>query len=310
MLLEFPPIRILIGPLHEPLEDGLDRTVHEPGIFRNQTHQFVHIGCRNSIVRRRFARVVSPNLFALGLIVDRIIVLVVVEEAEKIKHISHNAETQLTEPLRIGAIYTISPYLYPKLIPEVMKIAPQMPLIVEENFTHVLKEKLLNGDLDAIFIALPFEGTGIVTKPLYEEPFVVFMRKDHPLSKHKSISHSNLRNEEILLLGENHCFRDQVLEYCPECYTTKGIQSTVEGTSLETLRHMVASGMGITILPSSATQIQHYEKIACTRPFTGKPPQRRVALGWRSSFPRPKAIEILIKAMKKSMLSGICIIPE
>ena len=234
----------------------------------------------------------------------------VLEEADKLKQLSVTAESQLTEPLKIGAIYTISPYLYPKLIPQVMKLAPQLPLIVEENFTHILKEKLITGELDAIFIALPFSANGIVTRTLYEEPFVVFMRKDHPLSEKKSISHRDLKNEEVLLLGSDHCFRDQVLENCPECHTSKGLQSTIEGTSLETLRHMVASGMGITILPSSATQIKHYEKIACTRPFSGKPPQRQIALAWRSSFPRPRVIDIITKAMHQSLLSGVCLIPE
>ena len=145
---------------------------------------------------------------------------------------------------------------------------------------------------------------------LYEEPFVVFMRKDHPLSKKKLISQKDLKNEEVLLLGEHHCFRNQVIKNCPECSASQRLQNTIEGTSLETLRHMVASGMGITILPSSATQIKHYEHIACTRPFSGKPPQRQVALAWRSSFPRPRAIDTLIKAMHQSRLSGICLIPE
>lgn len=234
----------------------------------------------------------------------------VLEEADKLKQLSVSAESQLTEPLKIGAIYTVSPYLYPKLVPEIMKLAPQLPLIVEENFTHVLRDKLVTGELDAIFIALPFNANGIVTRTLYEEPFVVFMRKDHPLSNKKTIDHSDLKNEDVLLLGEHHCFRDQVLEHCPECYTSKSLQSTIEGTSLETLRHMVASGMGITILPSSATQIKHYESVACIRPFSGKPPQRQIALAWRSSFPRPRAIDIITKAMQQSSLSGVCITPE
>lgn len=229
----------------------------------------------------------------------------VVEEVEKLKHLSSTAESQLTEPLRVGAIYTISPYLYPKLIPEVMKQAPQLPLIVEEDFTHNLRDKLIKGELDAIFIALPFSAQGVVTRPLYEEPFMVFMRKDHPLSHKKAITHEDLNDEDVLLLGENHCFRDQVLQHCPQCQTSQKLQNTIEGTSIETLRHMVASGMGITILPSSATQIEHYKDIACVRPFSGSVPQRQVALAWRSSFPRPRAIEVIIQAIRQSALSGV-----
>lgn len=232
------------------------------------------------------------------------------EEADKITQLAHASKSQLDTPLKLGAIFTISPYLYPLLIPKLMKTAPNMQLLIEENFTHVLKKKLLEGELDAIFIALPFEGPGILTKLLYEEPFVFFMRKDHPLSNETAIDPKKLKKEEMLLLGEHHCFRDQVLKSCPNLQQNHNLQKTIEGTSLETLRHMVASGLGITVLPSSATQISHYKSIACTRPFKGKPPHRQVALAWRTSFPRPKAIEAVIKAIKASKLHNICLLPS
>ncbi len=158
-------------------------------------------------------------------------------------------------------------------------------------------------------MALPFSEPGIVTQVLYDESFVVLMRHDHPLSKKDSIKASELKAEELLLLGEGHCFRRQVLEACPNCYSDKvSLQKSVEGTSLETLRHMVASGMGVTVLPSSATQIQFYKSILCTRPFAGKVPQRRIALAWRMSFTRPKAISALIQALQASQMHGICLI--
>ncbi|EKD69965.1 MAG: hypothetical protein ACD_46C00687G0008 [uncultured bacterium] len=234
----------------------------------------------------------------------------VLDQANQIREIAEQGVSQLTTPLKVGAIYTLGPYLFPNLIPKLKKVAPNMPLIVQEDYTANLRAKLVQGELDAIFISLPFTETGVVTKSLYDEPFVVLMRKDHPLSKKENIKASDLSGDEVLLLGEDHCFRDQVIDACPQCYARIGeIQKTLEGTSLETLRHMVASGMGVTVLPSSATQIQYYKSILCTKPFAGKVPQRRIALAWRVSFTRPKAIGALIEALQLSTMQGVCLLP-
>ena len=182
-----------------------------------------------------------------------------------------------------------------------------MPLLIQEDFTANLRVKLQNGELDAIFVALPFAGPGIVTKVLYDEPFVVLMKKDHPLSAKTSILPADLNGENVLLLGEGHCMRDQVIESCPHCYNPAGPQQIIEGTSLETLRHMVASGLGITILPSSATQVKHYQSLLCVRPFKSKTPKRTIVLAWRVSFSRTKAIDALIKALADSKHSDMCL---
>lgn len=134
------------------------------------------------------------------------------------------------------------------------------------------------------------------------------MPNEHPLSKHKNITCADLKNENILLLGAGNCFRDQVIKACPQCCKATGDQETIEGTSLETLRHMVAAGMGITILPSTATQIKHYDKLLCVRPFKTNIPQRTIALAWRSSFPRTKAIDVLIQSISDCHLNGVCLI--
>lgn len=227
------------------------------------------------------------------------------DEVALLDQIAKGSKSQLHEPLRIGAIYTIGPYLFPNLIPRLRSVAPNMPLMIEEDYTANLREKLQQGKLDAIFIALPFTDSGVVTQVLYDEPFVVLMRKDHPLSQQESIKPSDLRAQELLMLGEGHCFRDQVLKVCPHCYAEKGTINVVEGSSLETLRHMVASGMGLTVLPSTATQIQFYQSILCTKPFTGKAPKRRIALAWRVSFTRPKAIGALIEALHAGAVPGM-----
>ena len=234
------------------------------------------------------------------------------DEANSIRDIAEGGKSQLNIPLKVGAIYTVGPYLFPSLIPKLRKIAPDMPLVIHEDYTANLRQKLMQGELDAIFISLPFTEPAVVTQALYDEQFVVLMHKDHPLSAKSSINAAELSAQEVLMLGEGHCFRSQVLENCPQCYPDADSlgSNSVEGTSLETLRHMVASGMGVTVLPGTATQIQYYKSILCTRPFSGNAPQRRIALAWRVSFTRPKAIGALIQALRASDMQGICLLND
>ncbi|MCL6414311.1 LysR substrate-binding domain-containing protein [Aestuariirhabdus sp. Z084] len=227
----------------------------------------------------------------------------VLEEASAVKAISSAGKDQLSTTLRVGAIYTIGPYLFPHLVPQLRQMAPSMPLYIEENFTAVLRQKLRNGELDAIIIALPFTEPDVLTKPLYDEPFTVLMPHQHPLHEQAAVARKQLCENELLLLGEGHCFRDQVLEACPglgsgDARDSK-LRTDVEGGSLETLRHMVASGMGITVLPMSAAGDRYYAPdMLATRPFEAPIPFRTVAIAWRASFPRPKAIDMLADAIR------------
>ena len=227
----------------------------------------------------------------------------VLEEASSIKQLAKSGQNQLSTPLRVGAIYTIGPYLFPHLVPQLSSLAPQMPLYIEENFTAVLRRKLRMGELDAIIIALPFNEPDVLTRPLYDEPFRVLLPGGHPWEQQKDIDPADLVKEELLLLGEGHCFRDQVLEACPTLAAKKEAGadgSGIEATSLETIRHMVASGMGISVLPESALVDSHYApNILSTRPFRSPAPSRTVALAWRASFPRPKAVDVLSEALRQ-----------
>jgi LysR family hydrogen peroxide-inducible transcriptional activator len=179
-----------------------------------------------------------------------------------------------------------------------------MPLFIEESYTASLRVKLSNGELDAIFVALPFTETDTVTRTLFDESFVVLLPKDHPLTEHSHINASSLAEHQVLLMGEGHCFRDQVLEACPglqRAIREKYAQghTVVEGGSLETLKHMVASGLGITVLPESAANEATYGNNAlAVRPFESPAPCRSIALAWRVSYPRPEAIDILIDALR------------
>ena len=237
----------------------------------------------------------------------------VLEEASKIQQLSEHGRDQLEGPLRIGAIYTVGPYLFPDIVPEIAKKAPKMQLAIEENFTAVLTEKLKNGELDLIIISEPYKESGIRTEAIYSEPFVALLPATHPLTRQETLSTADLEQESVLLLGNGHCFRDQVLEFCPECRMQGGnnsnsIQSTIEGGSLETIRYMVASGLGITILPCTASGADKYsDRLYRVMPFADKQPSRTIAVAWRKSFPRMDAVS-LIKNIINNKLPG-CVEP-
>jgi len=237
----------------------------------------------------------------------------VLEETAAIKLIAQQGRDPLLGPLRLGAIYTIAPYLLPHLIPALHRLAPNMPLHLDENFTTRLTERLKQGELDAIIIALPFEEPGIVTQALYDEPFVVALPNSHPWCEKKTITSSELSQESLLLLGSGHCFRDQVLQVCPALNRSAAapgsIQRILEGSSLETIRHMVASGAGLTVLPCSAVgPAQHENRLLAFRPFAAPVPSRRVALAWRKSFPRPQALDAVRQAILAASLPCVAML--
>lgn len=232
----------------------------------------------------------------------------VLEESASIKDIASAGKDQLKTPLHVGAIFTIGPYLFPHFIPALQEKVPQMPLVVEEGFTATLRQRLRKGELDVIIVALPFTEPDVVTQPLYTEQFVVLMPFDHPLAKKEKIAPEDLDHENVLLLGEGHCFGDQVREALPNLnqHLDEGqrlIRTHSEGSSLETLRHMVASRLGITILPLSAAIGAGYrEGLLVTREFVAPSPCRTVALAWRVSFPRHKAIDALRDSIRQHSL--------
>jgi LysR family hydrogen peroxide-inducible transcriptional activator len=233
----------------------------------------------------------------------------ILEEAASIKLIAEQSGDPLAHPLRLGAIYTVGPYLLPQILPLLRERAPAMQLIIQESYTGDLREQLKRGKLDLIIISLPFSEPGIVTQALFDEPFQLALPADHAWSKQSTISPEALGDETVLLLGAGHCFRDQVLKMCPQLgtnQTASGIQQTLEGSSLETIRYMVTSGVGMTVLPCTAcVPTREENRMLCFRPFTEPVPMRRVALAWRRSFPRPQAVEMVRQAILGANLSGI-----
>ncbi|MEO7108052.1 MAG: LysR substrate-binding domain-containing protein [Rhodoferax sp.] len=245
----------------------------------------------------------------------------VLEQAANIKDIAKRGKDPLAGPLKLGVIYTIAPYLLPDLVRQVIKRTPQMPLMLQENFTVKLMEMLRTGEIDCAILAEPFPDTGLASAPLYDEPFLAAIPMQHALAAQASVSADELKKETMLLLGNGHCFRDHVLEVCPEfarfSSDTEGIRKSFEGSSLETIKHMVAAGMGITLVPRLsvpsgalvAKTRRHADSLVKYLPVEdgsgGEPPSRRVVLVWRRSFTRYEAIAALRNAIYACELPGV-----
>jgi LysR family hydrogen peroxide-inducible transcriptional activator len=232
----------------------------------------------------------------------------VLEQAGAIKEIAKRGKDPLSGPLRLGVIYTIGPYLLPMLVKQMIERVPQMPLVLQENFTVKLLEMLRTGELDAAIMAEPFPDTGLAVAPLYDEPFVIAVPASHPLARRKAIPAEELKKETMLLLGTGHCFRDHVLEVCPEYARfsshAEGIRKSFEGSSLETIKHMVASGMGITVVPQLSVPPEPQPHVVYV-PFAKPVPTRRVVLTWRRSFTRYEAIAALRNCIFSCELAGV-----
>ena len=253
----------------------------------------------------------------------------VLEQAEGIRDIAKRGKDPLAGPLRLGVIYTIGPYLLPDLVRQAIKHTPQMPLMLQENFTVKLLEELRNGEIDCAILAEPFPDTNLAIAPLYDEPFMAAVPSSHPLAARGSVTAEEMKKETMLLLGNGHCFRDHVLEVCPEfarfSSSSDGIRKSFEGSSLETIKHMVAAGMGITLVPRlgvpkealaeppkggkkkavPAEQLAEQPTYIKYLPFEGHVPSRRVVLVWRRSFTRYEAIAALRNAIYACELPGV-----
>ncbi|MCE2656891.1 MAG: LysR substrate-binding domain-containing protein [Rubrivivax sp.] len=233
---------------------------------------------------------------------------VVIEQAGQIKEIAKAGKDPLHGPLRLGIIYTIGPYLLPDLVRQAIERTPQMPLMLQENFTIKLLDMLRTGELDCAIMAEPFPDAGLAVAPLYDEPFAVAVPRNHALATREHISSEELKAQTMLLLGTGHCFRDHVLEVCPEfarfSNDAEGIRKSFEGSSLETIKHMVASGMGITVVPQLSVPAEPQPHVVYV-PFQAPVPTRRVVLAWRRSFPRYEAIAALRNAVYACTLPGV-----
>lgn len=232
--------------------------------------------------------------------------LVVLAEAARFTEMAGNGKDPLKGPIRIGVIPTIGPWLLPKLVPLLKLSAPAMPLILEESFTHVLLARLKAGELDVAILALPIDEPGLQTEALYDEEFRVLAPAGNAWSALETIHASALYETPLLMLGSGNCFRDQVLDFCEMANNKRSAAlQVIEGSSLETIRHMVASGVGVTVMPASAVDtLPSNDPLLRVYHFEGPQPTRRVGIVWRSSFPRYQALNVIKEAILTSRLAG------
>lgn len=221
----------------------------------------------------------------------------VLEEAARIKQVATSGRNQLSGALRFGVIHTIAPYVLPELVSALSARAREMVLDIEENQTEQLDRMLREGAIDIALLALPFEAPTIDILPIYEETFEIVVPAKHPWARRKNVAAEELMQENLLLLSVGHCLRDQVLEACARF--ARPNDRTKQGNSLETLRSMVASGLGVTVLPATALTDRYVSPLVKRVPFAPPVPRRRVVLAHRRGFYRQRAVALLAEVLRQ-----------
>lgn len=232
------------------------------------------------------------------------------EQATEIKDVATVGKNPLVGALALGTLPTIGPYLLPQFIPLLNKLAADMPLYIEEGDPDILCKKLRNGELDVVITTQPFAAAEVVVQTLFDEPFVALLPSSHPLAAREVLAPDDLDPHEVLLMASGHCIREQVLTAFPNLRAhahkaaNASIRTLLAGSTLEALRHMVASGLGVTIVPLAAAQTSLYTSdVLVVRPFVSPAPVRTLVMAWRTSFPRHQAIDVLRQAVQASSVA-------
>lgn len=216
----------------------------------------------------------------------------ILEASDEVVQLARSHRDPLAGQLRMALLPTIGPYLLPQLAPEVRRKLPRLELMLYEHQTDAMLEKLHAGDIDLGILALPVPLDGLQHRHLYDEPFVIAVPESHRLARKSSVRIDELADETLLLLEDGHCLRDQALEVCSRVGVEE--KQDFRATSLETLRQMVATGSGITLLPELATRGAYgAARGVAVRPFTKPAPVRRIGAVWRRTSARGKAVEAL-----------------
>ena len=253
---------------------------------------------------------VMPTPAGFELIVQARVVL---EEAEKLQQMAQQALDPMAGPLRLGVIPTLGPYLLPHLVPQLRADYPRLSLYLREDLTANLIERLRSGALDAILLALPIQTDGLELIELFREPFVMALPKDSPLAGKSEVMETDLMGVQLLLLEDGHCLRDQALAVCglPQPRGTEDFR----GSSLETLRQMVAAGVGCTLLPALAADAAGTGGMKLTsdqlielRPFAAPVPSRTIGLAARRGFPRMEMVRAFAELIKRHAPQGVSLI--
>lgn len=220
----------------------------------------------------------------------------IVEATDEVVEIAQAHREPLAGRLRIAFLPTIGPYLLPVIVPKLRKALPRLELMLYEYQTAPMLERLRNGEIDMGVLALPVDMDGLSAKPLYDEPFVIAAPANHALAERKQVKLEDLRGVTLLLLEDGHCLRDQALDVCNRIDVHE--KQDFRATSIETLRQMVASGAGVTLMPELATRGGHATPRGLVfRPFAKPAPTRRIGAVWRRSSPRRVAIEAVTQVI-------------
>ncbi len=231
-------------------------------------------------------------------------VRVIVEEIRAIGDVARGQREPLAGAFRLGVIPTLGPYLLPWLLAPLQAAFPRLRLVLQENITAALLEDVVGHRLDAALVALPVTAPGLVTEALFDEPFFVLTAAGHPLASRRHLRQSDLSGERVLLLTEGHCLRDQALEICGNRGAPD--DDAFCATSLETLRHMVAAGLGCTLLPALAVPgSRSTAETTVARPFQRPAPHRTIGLVWRRSFPNTAAVQALGAFIRTHLPAGV-----
>jgi LysR family hydrogen peroxide-inducible transcriptional activator len=230
---------------------------------------------------------------------------VVLEEVQKLRELARTAQDPMAGALRVGAIPTLGPYLLPHLLPAIRKTYPKLRLLLSESLTAQLLEALHKHTLDAALLALPVAHAGLETMELFREPFELALPVGHRLAKKKRVQPQDLADENLLLLAEGHCLRDQALDVCGAAM--RASREEVQATSLETLRQMVAAGIGCTLLPQLSTQggARPDKRLIELRPFARPAPTRLIGLVWRARGARAEAARRLGELIRAHLPPGV-----
>ncbi|MGQ4808150.1 Hydrogen peroxide-inducible genes activator [Candidatus Entotheonellaceae bacterium PAL068K] len=232
---------------------------------------------------------------------------VILEEVDRLRQMAQQGRDPMTGPLRLGVIPTLGPYLLPHVVPQMRATYPQLRLYVREEITERLLEHLRTGALDALLLALPVHDDGLQAEELFFEPFVLACPAGDRLARKTRIRETDLLDASVLLLEDGHCLRDQALAVCS--FPQPPGAEEFRASSLETLRQMVAAGIGCTLLPTLAASVPSLsDTLLALRPFATPAPSRTIGLVYRQGFSRTETVQALAELIRTQAPPGVIVI--
>ncbi len=218
----------------------------------------------------------------------------IVLEADGLVELARSASDPTRGDFRLGAFPTLAPYYLPRALPQLRHKLPHLRMFLVEEKTPVLVEQLISGELDAALLALPVLHEQLDVIPLFDEHFLLAVERKHPLARRKQVRQDDLEGQALLLLEDGHCLRDQALAVCTR--TGAAENREFRASSLETLRQMVAGGIGITLMPAMA--VPDSDAHVRYLPFAEPAPNRAIGLAFRRSSPRRATIQRLVQELR------------